>query len=59
MAAWKVVSDKLGTNKYVIGFDPLNEPFPSWKSFDDLRSVVLPEGGFDKMVLQPLYQKLF
>lgn len=30
---WKVVSQKLAPNKYIIGFDPINEPLPSWSSF--------------------------
>eukprot|EP00347_Sterkiella_histriomuscorum_P017920 403347472 len=57
IAYWDKVSKQFGQNKYVIGFDPLNEPQVSnpWK--DPLNSV--QEGYFDKNGLYPLYQKLY
>jgi aryl-phospho-beta-D-glucosidase BglC (GH1 family) len=26
---WEVLANKFAKNKFVIGFDPLNEPFPA------------------------------
>lgn len=40
-ASWEVVGEALAGNPYVLGFDPLNEPFPAWTSpFYILDSIV-------------------
>lgn len=53
---WQVVSNRLSGNKYVIGFDPINEPLPSNPIRDPF--LLLP-GRFDQEQLDPLYSKLF
>lgn len=45
IAYWDVVSKKFAGNKYVIGYDPLNEPFPASLFYDP--SIFLKEGQFD------------
>jgi len=45
-------------NPYVIGYDPLNEPMPSWNGLSDLIYNVFPK-NYDKNTLTPLYEKLF
>ena len=42
---WKVVSNRIGRNPYVVGYDPINEPFPS-SYFKDPEFVFVP-GSFD------------
>lgn len=54
IAFWDAVSKKFSKNQFVIGFDPINEPFPALNSKNDL----VP-GAFDKYQLQPMYEKVF
>ena len=54
---WKAVSQKLAGNPYVLGYDPLNEPFPSNMYTDP--SLMYEPGRFDKYTLQPFYKKIF
>ena len=42
---WEVVANRLAKNKYVVGFDPINEPFPS--DFIDNPDLLKP-GVFDE-----------
>uniref|UniRef100_A0A7S3CRF8 Glycoside hydrolase family 5 domain-containing protein n=1 Tax=Strombidium rassoulzadegani TaxID=1082188 RepID=A0A7S3CRF8_9SPIT len=58
VAYWTEVSKKLSANPYVIGFDPLNEPSPSWTSLLDFVNTITP-GHFDKNNLQPLYELIY
>lgn len=58
VAYWDKVAERLSPNKYVIGFDPFNEPLPSWNGIIDLLNTVF-FGHFDKNDLAPLYTKIF
>jgi len=53
---WDVTSKTLTSNPYVIGFDPLNEPYPG----NTLRKpdLLLP-GNFDRQRLAPMYARVF
>ncbi len=52
---WEQVANKFANNPFVIGFDPINEPFPSDFQSDP---TILEPGVFDKKKLAPLYEKL-
>ena len=56
IAFWDRVSARFSKNKYVVGFDPINEPAIGnfWKD----PSLLLP-GNMDKNELQPLYTDVF
>jgi hypothetical protein len=54
---WKAVANKFANNKFVIGYDPLNEPFPS--NFLKNTSLVFEPGLFDKVGLEPIYSRIF
>jgi hypothetical protein len=41
---WEIVANRLSKNKFVVGFDPINEPFPS--DFIDNPDLLKP-GVFD------------
>ena len=56
VAYWDVVAAKFANNPYVIGFDPINEPFPADFMTDP---NILKPGVFDKEKLAPLYAKVF
>jgi hypothetical protein len=52
LAYWDKVSARFGTNPFVVGFDPLNEPFPG----NFLRNPKLLEPGHaDQINLAPMY----
>jgi hypothetical protein len=55
---WAAVTDSLSSNPFVIGFDPFNEPMPSWSTVTDLLNTIMP-GKFDQMDLAPMYEKIF
>ena len=57
MAYWDVVAEAFAQNPYVIGYDPINEPFPS--NYFEEPSLILEPGLFDREKLQPLYKKAF
>ena len=57
IAYWDVVSKKFAGNKYVIGYDPLNEPFPS-SLFSD-PTILLNNGRFDQTKLAPMFKRAF
>jgi hypothetical protein len=40
------VAQAFSANKYVVGYDPLNEPMPGWTSIPDLVDKLIP-GHFD------------
>ena len=53
---WDEVAKRFSGNEYVVGYDPLNEPFPG----DPTREFMnLYPGYFEGKYLQPLYAKLF
>ena len=54
---WAVVSKRFAHNPYVIGYDPLNEPFPS--TYFGTPSLYFQTGGFDDAKLKPMYSKIF
>lgn len=56
VAFWDTVAKKFSDNQYVMGFDPINEPFPA--DFVEDTSILSP-GVFDKKKLAPLYEKVF
>ena len=58
VAYWKTVTQSLSSNQFVIGFDPFNEPMPSWNDFGDLLNTVFP-GHFDQNNLTPLYERIY
>ena len=58
VAFWDKVAEKLSPNKYVIGFDPSNEPMPSWTSA--LNAIYTATyGHFDKADLTPIYSRIY
>jgi endoglycosylceramidase len=60
VAYWEKLAESLGKNQYVIGMDPMNEPFPSWNTLEDCLSTIYPGGGnFDKHDLQPMYKRAY
>lgn len=54
---WKRVSARYAKNPYVVGYDPLNEPFPS--NFLNNISLVTTPGLFDQIGLEPLYTRVY
>jgi endoglycosylceramidase len=58
VAFWDKVSEKLSPNKYVIGFDPFNEPLPAWNSITDALWTI-SFGHFDRNDLTPIYKRIF
>lgn len=54
---WTKVAQTFSSNPYVIGYDPINEPAPSWESFGSFVSNLYP-GNFDKNYLGPMYKKI-
>lgn len=54
---WKAVANRFASNPYVLGYDPLNEPFPSNMYTDP--SLVYEPGRFDRVTLQPFYKSIF
>lgn len=56
---WYHIAAKLGDNKYVIGFDPLNEPIGSAKDPFNFVKMLLVEGVLDRENLEPMYAKIF
>lgn len=55
---WGAVVDRLGSNPYVIGTDPLNEPFPVGRNLLDFINMITPGKG-DKALLAPMYSKIY
>jgi endoglycosylceramidase len=53
---WDRVTERFAGNNYVVGYDPLNEPFPGNPTRD--LSLTWP-GKFDREYLQPLYSKIY
>lgn len=52
LAFWDVVSKRLANNTYIMGYDPINEPWPAnfYKDF----SLFLVQTKFDTTFLYPL-----
>lgn len=57
MNYWVKVAKRFAGNPYVVGFDPINEPFPS-NIYKDAALFYQP-GLFDRTILQPLYKRIF
>lgn len=53
---WNVTSKALGSNPYVVGYDPLNEPFPGNPAKDFKNAL---PGHVDKTYLAPMYEKFY
>lgn len=54
---WEVVAKAFSSNQYVVGFDPLNEPLPSWTGIEDFVDTLLP-GHYDEKKLAPMYERI-
>jgi endoglycosylceramidase len=54
---WKAVSQRYANNPYIIGYDPINEPFPS--NFLKNISIATYPGFFERTALEPLYTRIF
>jgi len=55
---WATVANRLSPNKYVVGFDPLNEPLPAWTGI--MQAIYeITFGHYDSTELTPLYTKVF
>ena len=57
MGYWDAVAASFSNNKYVIGYDPINEPMPS--NIYTEPSLFLEHGKFDREILQPLYKRSY
>jgi endoglycosylceramidase len=57
IAFWVKVASRFAANPFVVGYDPLNEPFPS-NIYTDPELFYAP-GSFDRKILQPLYKRVF
>jgi len=57
VAFWKAVATRFANNTYVLGYDPINEPFPSNMYMDP--SIVYEPGRFDRYTLQQMYKRIF
>jgi endoglycosylceramidase len=53
---WVHVAKRFAGNQYVVGFDPINEPFPS-NIYKDA-SLFYEPGRFEKVTLQPMYKRI-
>jgi endoglycosylceramidase len=51
------VAKRFAGNPYIVGYDPLNEPFPSNIYADP--TLFLEPGKFDRVALQPLFNRTF
>lgn len=47
VAYWEKVANTFSSNKYVVAYDPFNEPFLGVDSLSDLISSVMP-GHYDR-----------
>lgn len=45
-------------NQFIVGFDPLNEPWPAWQSLVEAINTLIP-GHFDVDKLAPMYARIF
>lgn len=53
---WDTLSRRYANNKYVIGYDPLNEPMPS----NVIKNPFLVQPKvFDRELLGPMYEKIY
>ena len=57
VAYWTKVASFFAPNEFVVGFDPMNEPFPTQKGLADLLFQQIP-GEFDRSELAPMYAKI-
>jgi|Transcript_30199 hypothetical protein len=56
VAYWDATSARFAKNPYVVGYDPLNEPFPA----NNIRDPTLRiPGVMDRKHLAPTYAKIF
>jgi endoglycosylceramidase len=53
---WDHVSARFANNPYVVGYDPLNEPFPANPARDPL---LFTPGHMDQKYLAPLYEQVY
>jgi len=58
VAYWAKVAQSLSTNKFVMGFDPFNEPYPSWTGVKQAVAQMVFR-TFDHSSLEPLYARIF
>lgn len=60
VAYWDAMTKALSKNPYIVGFDPTNEPLPSWTSLANALWKIFPESGnFDRYDLQPMYERIY
>lgn len=57
MAFWDKVAETFADNPYIVGYDPINEPFPGDIYSDP--SIIFERGKFDRTSLQPLYKRAY
>lgn len=56
VAYWTKVASRFANNPYVVGYDPINEPFPA--NIYKNPELIYDVGRFDRTVLQPLYTRI-
>jgi hypothetical protein len=54
---WNKVSSYFANNSFVIGYDPINEPYPADYYLDP--SIITTPGKFDMVKLQPMYARIY
>jgi len=55
---WEHVAQSLSSNKYIVAFDPLNEPSLGGRSLWDNLKTLYP-GNLDRTKIQPLYDAVY
>ena len=56
VAYWDYTSDRLAKNKYVVGYDPFNEPLPA-NMLQDM--TLFTPGVADRKLLAPMYSRVY
>lgn len=56
---WVAMAERFHENEFVIGFDPINEPFPAWHDMWSFLTSFIIGGRFDQDLLSPMYHDIY